>query len=134
MVYVYYNLRLLVRQIQKTPDVDAISLDGIDTSVEWRVESERPILESMPDWIQQEVEGAVAKEEEAEGDVIEQSLPPSSRTRTEGVVLGSSTSRGHQSLAPASSTGRQSQVPTPGASSSRGKAITFSRKRGRANH
>jgi hypothetical protein len=112
--------------------VDAISLDGIDTSAEWRVESERPILESMPDWIQQEVEGAVAEEEdEAEGDVTEQSLPPSSRTRTEGVVLGSSTSRGHQSLA---STGRQSQVPTPGASSSRGKAITFSHKRGRANH
>jgi hypothetical protein len=134
MVYVYYNLRLLVRQIQKTPDVDAISLDGIDTSAEWRVESERPILESMPDWIQQEVEGAVAEEEEeVEGDVTEQSLPPSSRTRTEGVVVGSSTSRGHQSLAPASSTGRQSQVPTPGASSSRGKTITFSRKRGRAD-
>jgi hypothetical protein len=135
MVYVYYNLRLLVRQIQKTPDVDAISLDGIDTSVDWRVESEKPILESMPDWIQQEVEGAVAEEEEeVEGDVTEQSLPPSSRTRTEGVVLGSSTSRGHQSLAPASSTGCQSQVPTLGASTSRGKAITFSRKRGRANH
>jgi hypothetical protein len=56
-----------VRQIQKTPDVDAILLDGIDTSVEWRVESERPILESMPDWIQQEVGGAVAEEEEAGG-------------------------------------------------------------------
>ena len=135
MVYVYYNLRLLVRQMQKTPDVDAISLDGIDTSVEWRVESERPILESMPDWIQQEVEGAVAEEEEeVEGDVTEQSLPPSSRTQTEGVVVGSSTSRGHQSLAPASSTGRQSQVPTPGASSSRGKAITFSHKRSKGNH
>jgi hypothetical protein len=134
MVYVYYNLRLLVRQIQKTPNVDTISLDGIDTSNEWRVEFERPILESMPDWIQQEVEGAVAEEEEAEGDVTEQSLPPSSRTQTKGVVLGSSTSRGHQSLALASSTGHQSQVSAPGASSSRGKAITFSRKRGRANH
>jgi hypothetical protein len=44
MVYVYYNLRLLVRQIQKTPDVDAISLDEIDTSAEWRVESERPVI------------------------------------------------------------------------------------------
>jgi hypothetical protein len=108
MVYVYYNLQLLVRQIQKIPDVDAISLDGIDTSAEWRVESKRPILESMPDWIQQKVEGAIAEEEEVEGDVTEQSLPPSSRTRTEGVVLGSSTSRGHQSLAPTSSTGRQS--------------------------
>jgi hypothetical protein len=48
-------------------------------------------LESIPNWIQQEVEGAVAKEEEeAEGDVTEQSLPPSSQTQTEGVVLGSS--------------------------------------------
>jgi hypothetical protein len=49
-------------------------LDGIDTSAEWRVESERPILESMPDWIQQEVEGSIAEEEEVKGDVIEQSL------------------------------------------------------------
>jgi hypothetical protein len=67
MVYVYYNLRLWVRQIQKTPDVDAISLDGIDTTVAWRVESERPILESMPDWIQEEVEGAVAERRERGG-------------------------------------------------------------------
>jgi hypothetical protein len=131
MVYVYYNLRLLVRKIQKTPNVDAISLDGIDTSVEWR-ESERPILESMHDWIQEEVEGAVAKEEEE--DVTEQSQPPSSRTSTEGVVHGSSTSRGHQSLALASSIGHQSPVLAPGGSSSRGKAITFSRKRSRGNH
>ena len=68
MVYVYNNLRLLVRQIQKTPDVDAISLYGIDTTAEWRVESERPILESMSDWIQDKVEGVIAEEEE---DVIE---------------------------------------------------------------
>ena len=40
--------------------MDAISLDGIDTSAKWRVESERPILESMLDWIQEDVEGAVA--------------------------------------------------------------------------
>jgi hypothetical protein len=46
-------------------------LDGIDISSEWRVESERPILESMPDWIQMEVEGAIAEEEEAKGDVTE---------------------------------------------------------------
>ena len=110
--------------------MDAILLDGINTSVEWRVESKRPILESMPDWIQ-EVEGAVAEEEE---DVTEQSQPPSSRTPTEGVVLVSSTGRGHQSLAHASSTGRRSPVLAPGASSSRGKVITFSHKRGKGNH
>ena len=31
MVYVYYNLRLWVKQIDKTPDMDAIILDEIDT-------------------------------------------------------------------------------------------------------
>jgi hypothetical protein len=40
-----------------------ISLDGIDTTVAWRVESERPILELMPDWLQEEAEGAVAERE-----------------------------------------------------------------------
>jgi hypothetical protein len=144
-----------VRQIQKTPDVDAISLDGIDTTTAWRVETERPIMESIPDWLQEEAEGAVAEEREVEEeDVPEQSqqtpleevtidtrsapAPPSSWTPTEGVVLGSSTSRGHQSLALASSTGHQSPMPTPGPSSSKGKAIsraiTFAHKRGRGNH
>jgi hypothetical protein len=66
-------------------------------------------------------EGIVAKEREVEEeDVPEQSqqtslqevtidnrsalAPPSSQTPTEGVVLGSSTSRGHHSLGYASST------------------------------
>jgi hypothetical protein len=92
----------MVREIQKTPDVDAISLDGIETSVEWRVESKRPILESMHDWIQEEVEGAVVEVEEE--NATKQIHPPSSRTLIEGVVLGSITSRGHQSLDPSSST------------------------------
>jgi hypothetical protein len=92
MVYVYYNIRLWVTQIQKTHVVDTISLHGIDTTVAWRVESERPILESMPNWIQDKVEGVIAEEEE---DVIDQSQPPSSRISTEGVVLCSSTCRGH---------------------------------------
>jgi hypothetical protein len=106
-----------------------------DTTVAWRVESERPILESMPNWIHEEVEGAVAEEEE---DVTKQSQPPSSLTPIEGVVLGSSTCRGHQRLAPVFSIGCQNPMPAPRASSSRGKAtsrvITFSCKRGRGNH
>jgi hypothetical protein len=155
MVYFCYNLRLWVRQIQKTPEVDTISLDGIDTTTAWRVETERPILESMSDWLQEEVEGAVAEEREVEEeDVLEQSqqtplkevtidtrsvpMLPSSCTLVEGVVLGSSTGRGHQSLAHASSIGHQSPTPTLGPSSSKGKTIsriiTFARKRGRENH
>jgi hypothetical protein len=46
MVYVYYNLRLWVRQLERTPDMEAISLDGIDTTAAWRVEAERPLMES----------------------------------------------------------------------------------------
>jgi hypothetical protein len=136
MVYVYYNLQFLVRRIQKTPDLDAILLDGIDTNVEWRVEFERLILESMSDWIHEEVEGEVTEEEEEaeEGDATEQSQIPSSWTPTEGSVLVSSTSRGHHILALASSTRCQSLVLAPGTSSSRRKYITFSYKRGRGNH
>jgi hypothetical protein len=111
-------------------------MDGIDTTVAWMVESERPILESIPNWIHEEVEGVVAEAEEE--DVTEQSQPPSSQTPIEGVVLGSSTSRRHQNLARVSSTRPQSPMPAPGASSFKGKsisgAITFSRKRGRGNH
>eukprot|EP00253_Pinus_taeda_P028791 PITA_28791 len=55
MVYVYYNLRLWVRQLKKTPDVDAISLDGIDTTAAWRVEDERPLMEAAEDWLGQDV-------------------------------------------------------------------------------
>ena len=55
MVYIYYNLRLWVRQLERTLDMEAISLDVIDTTAEWRVEAERPVMESAPDWIEQEV-------------------------------------------------------------------------------
>ena len=61
MVYVYYNLRLWVRKLQKTPDVDAISLDGIDTTAAWRVESEAPVMEQDLNWIHEDLEGGWAK-------------------------------------------------------------------------
>ena len=31
--------------------MDAISLDGIDTTAEWRVEAERPLMDSTNDWL-----------------------------------------------------------------------------------
>jgi hypothetical protein len=112
-------------------------------------------MESFADWLQEEAEGVVAKEREVEEeDVPEKSqqtpleevtidtrsapTPPSSRTLMKGVVLGNNTNVGHQSLAPASSTGHQNPMPTPWPSSSKGKAIsraiTFSCKKGRGNH
>jgi hypothetical protein len=47
-VYVHYNLRLRVKQIEAPMDPDAISLDNIDVLSQWRVESEVPILEESP--------------------------------------------------------------------------------------
>eukprot|EP00253_Pinus_taeda_P022532 PITA_22532 len=52
MVYVYYNLRLWVRQLERTADMEAISLDGIDITVAWRVDAERPLMESVDDWLE----------------------------------------------------------------------------------
>eukprot|EP00253_Pinus_taeda_P014613 PITA_14613 len=66
-VYVYYNLRLWVRQLERLPDMEAISLDGIDTTTAWRVEAKRPLMESIDDWLKQEVvEGVEGMEEEEE--------------------------------------------------------------------
>ena len=65
MVYVYYNLRLWVKQLEKTPDTEAISLDGIDTTAEWRVETERPLMDPTEDWLVQD-EGEEEGEEEQE--------------------------------------------------------------------
>lgn len=31
--------------------MEAISLDGIDTTTAWRVEAERPLMESVDDWL-----------------------------------------------------------------------------------
>ena len=46
--------------------MDAISLDGIDTTAAWRVEAERPLMESTDDWLEQEVEEGIEGEEEEE--------------------------------------------------------------------
>ena len=52
LVYISYNIRLWVKQIQKNPEVEAISLDDIDTTVAWRVEIKEPIMEGAPDWLE----------------------------------------------------------------------------------
>ena len=62
MAYVYYNLRLQVKQIDKEPNIDAISLDDIDTLCEWRVESEEPAMEEAPEWLAAEEEEADVSE------------------------------------------------------------------------
>ena len=53
LVYVHYNLRLWMAQIQKEPDANAISLDNIDILSKWRVEIETPIMEESPAWVEE---------------------------------------------------------------------------------
>ena len=42
--------------MEKTSNVDAISLDNIDILSKWRVESEVPIMEAAPVWLEEEEE------------------------------------------------------------------------------
>jgi hypothetical protein len=52
LVYVYYNLRLWVKQLEIKIDAKAISLDEIDTTAAWRVEVEEPVTETALDWLE----------------------------------------------------------------------------------
>jgi hypothetical protein len=64
MVYVYYNLKLWVKQIDKAPNTNAISLDVLDTTSPWRVETERPIMEEAPEWLEHDANELEEEEEE----------------------------------------------------------------------
>eukprot|EP00253_Pinus_taeda_P001574 PITA_01574 len=131
MVYVYYNLRLWLRQLERIFDMEAISLDGIDTIAAWKVKAERPLMESVDDWLVQDV----VEEEEEELEQQEEVTSPARATPA--------TSRGRGlspiALTSSSSTSRAQQTPLPTppapASTSRGKgkSMAFSRKRGRGN-
>ena len=111
----------------------AISLDAIDTIVAWRIEAERPIMESAPNWIEQEVVEGEEEEEQQQEEQEEQVTPPTTTTgRGRGLPpLAPSASGSH--FGASGSRAQQSPLPAPPTSSSRGKAITFSRKRGRGN-
>jgi hypothetical protein len=52
LVYVCYNLRLWVKQLEIKIDVKAISLNEIDTTAAWRVEVEEPVIETTLDWLE----------------------------------------------------------------------------------
>jgi hypothetical protein len=110
LVYVYYNLRLWVKQLDKEPDIEAISLDDIDTTSQWRVEIQEPEMEEAPEWLEEEHaddlgEEATTEEYEEEEDVLlpvdteaeeeidlpmqPMSPPPPPRRAMPGVGLGS---------------------------------------------
>jgi hypothetical protein len=53
LVYAHYKLQLWLKQINRTLDVDAMSLDNIDVLSKWRVDSEMPIMEEAPTWLEE---------------------------------------------------------------------------------
>jgi hypothetical protein len=53
MIYIYYNLQLSVKQLERTPEVDAIFLENIDIIFEWKVESERAYYGEAPEWLEE---------------------------------------------------------------------------------
>jgi hypothetical protein len=161
LVYVYYNLRLWVKQLEIKIDAKAISLDGIDTTAAWRVEVEEPVIETALDWLEDSGDDHGISED-LDQDVPEDiqfhaesaSVPPiEPQSQSEGDRPSGSTSslpplpvpssKGHLSRGSSSSSrGRltpvqgahASRAPTP---SAKGKTlsttITFARKRGRGN-
>ena len=67
LVYVFYNIRLWVKQLEKKPEVEAISLDAIDTTAAWRVEIEEPIMKATPDWLEDDTQDMESETWEDEG-------------------------------------------------------------------
>jgi hypothetical protein len=131
-VYVHYNLRLWLKQIDRTPDVDAISLENIDVLSKWRVESEMPTMEEAPAWIDEEPEQQQALEEQqGEEEREEQEWP-------EDIMEGDVQSSAQPSTlidapTPAHTSGHP--LSDAGPSTVRGRPdkqpLVFSRKRGR---
>ena len=158
LVYVHYNLRLWIKQMDKTPDVDAISLDNIDILSTWRVEAELPIIEVAPSWLeepeaqegqeQEENEDEEAEEEEDEdeededeedeeqeedeGGDVQASTPVAPPSRE---IATPSQSATIPAWARAPIIAHETPSAGPGPSTVRGRPdkqpMTFSRKRGR---
>jgi hypothetical protein len=66
MVFVYYNLRLWLKRIDKTQTQRPFHWDANDTMTPWRVEVEKPIMEDAPRWLEEDVdmlEGEKVKED-----------------------------------------------------------------------
>ena len=45
-----------MKQLEKKPEVEAISLDHINTTAAWRAETEEPIMEVAPDWLEDDTQ------------------------------------------------------------------------------
>ena len=65
--------------------MDAISLDGIDTTAAWRVESEAPVMELDLDWLHEGLDGRVGQMAEGTIEEVEDDLE---KTFLQEVAIG----------------------------------------------
>ena len=58
-----------MKQLDKEPDIEAISLDAIDTTSQWRVEMKEPEMEEPggTEWLEEEDHADDLEEEEGGG-------------------------------------------------------------------
>ena len=137
----HYNIRLRVRQIESPMDPDAISLDNIDVLSPWRVESEEPILEESPSWLEPVADDPLEQgQQEADSESEEQQHLEEEQEEEEDTAGASASTPSSIDI------GEHSSIPSthyltlgaeegPGPSTIRGRPskqpIMFSRKRGR---
>jgi hypothetical protein len=50
----YYNLPLWLKQLERPFEVDAISLENINTMFEWRVKIECHVMDKECEWLEEE--------------------------------------------------------------------------------
>eukprot|EP00253_Pinus_taeda_P030270 PITA_30270 len=140
LVYVHYNIQLRVRQVESPMNPDAISLDNIDVLSPWRVESEEPILEESPSWLELVADDPLEQGQQEEDKELEEQQHLEEEQEEEDTA-GASTS-----TPSAIDIGEHSPIPSThyltldveagsGPSTTRGRPgkqpIMFSRKRGR---
>ena len=87
LVYVSYNLRLWVKQLEKKPEVEAISLDHIDTTAAWRAEIEEPIMEEAPDWLEDDTQDMETETWDDEWLDASEIVPPPEPPATQPAVV-----------------------------------------------
>jgi hypothetical protein len=122
-----------MRQMEKEPEVDAISLDNIDILSKWRVEVDVPLLDEAPAWLEEgDQEKQQEDEDKEEEEEEEEELHPYNMEDDELVESGTPLSTQIGLASPPSNIDARSR---PSASSSRpGKQpLIVSRKRGRGH-
>ena len=70
-----------MKQVEQTPDVDAISLNNIDVLSKWRVEIELPLMEEAPAWLEEQQRQQEQEEKQLE-DFMRANVPTSAPPST----------------------------------------------------